>query len=348
MNKNFARTLPALCACLLVLLPLAWWLRHRHDPESLADYNRRAAAWDQNIKFYGKVVDEKGAPLPGVKIIATGTTQQILPDQDLGVSGYAATETDASGLFTIQNLSGYALNIIFMDKEGYAMPYHQQIRFLDGSSLYHYAFTKGDPDCFQPSQSSPEVFQLWKLSPPDPGYQNIISSAARTRVDGFTVNPAAVNFDLRADMKCEEAGDITLRSRKAVAMDPATGQSHDRWTIVLRANRGQVQLADPTDKFLFRAPGDGYQPQIEFSDFLKPNSFGHPAVKFSFFWEDKDRHLVAAVECECAVDHEAPLEVSFHLKGRMNMSGSRNLECTAFLENYAGKHRAELLQVFKK
>jgi len=109
--------------------------------------------WKMPINFYGKVIDQTGQPVQGAKIrfqwtdmSSAGTTEKFV-------------ETDAQGIFSLQNEKGKNLGV-YVSKDGYNAIGH-------GRGNFEYA-AFFEPNYIEPDSSSPVVFHLVKKMTAEP------------------------------------------------------------------------------------------------------------------------------------------------------------------------------------
>lgn len=185
--------------------------------------------------FYGKVIDQFGAPIAGVDVTGSIVVMGGLGD---GASNQTyTTQSDSAGLFEFTRKTGWKFNVV-VKKNGYYMGqrgegYQSQI----GSST-------------QPTDRA--ILKMWQLRGPEP----LVSSSFETKIpyDGtpVTISTAAQKIDPNGDFRV-----TLLRSPLEVRR---SGQLFD-WA--LRIEMLQGGLVAEGDPYPFWAPSDGYEQSFE-------------------------------------------------------------------------------------
>lgn len=195
--------------------------------------------WRSPIEFYGKVVDDKGAPVEGANI--------LFSCNDLsreGVSSYR-TKSDSGGSFSIIGIQGKLL-LVGVFKDGY-------YTIAQSSKPFFYSDSR---DIFIPDISNPVVFQLRKMGKPESLIRVVYPEGMQTaklKPDG---TPTMVNL-LGARPDSVENGQLKLSFfRKENPKDR-------RFSYELRLTIPGGGLVETNDKFLFDAPPEGYASVVQ-------------------------------------------------------------------------------------
>ncbi len=194
------------------------------------------------ITFYGKVVDEKGNPVAGAKVILTPAASM---DPNAVPPDYQRT-SDTNGLFSIRGVHGIGLTVI-VSKEGY-----YSLPGSGGNFGYAAGAGFGKP---HPDQNDPAIFVLRKMG----GTEPLIVLKRNVKVSRTGI---PITMDLRTG---KAFGDHSLDFRvEAWTNDqgivPGTLTRYD-WKCIISVPGGGLQSR--TGEFNFQAPADGYKPSDE-------------------------------------------------------------------------------------
>lgn len=210
----------------------------------------RAAFWDKvvrkgqsklkDIELHGKVQDQHGRPVAGVKIVYDAGGLYLAES-----SGRGTTTSDERGLFLVKNARGVDLWIDSMTKPGY------EFRKSEGE-----AGQVVNPRRFHSQQwaayskSKPAVFVLWhipQLPAATIGTRNLYMTPGAGLYTG--------NF-LAGDKMTFEKGAMPGDLRFSFV------RNDERWSLRIEAVNGGLQEHDEVYPFL--APSTGYQPVVEY------------------------------------------------------------------------------------
>jgi hypothetical protein len=252
--------------------------------------------WRTPIEFFGKVVDETGAPVEG--------SQVSFSCNDVSETGtsYYRTVSGGQGLFSIRNITGKLLTV-HVSKDGY----YSSKRDNDS---YYYA---GQNENFRPDANNPVVFHLRKQAKGEslitssfPGFAHI----AQLRGDG-----TAVELDLLKGAQVSAgSGQLKLEFWRDVSNKNA--RVFD-WKLQLYTQGGG--LIQTTDEFAFQAPDSGYQPSIVID---------MPATNQNWQGEVRSKYYIQLPDGKYGrIDfYLLPYNGVFTLQSAINPDGSRNLE----------------------
>ena len=278
-----------------------------------AKHNAIASRFDTRVHFWGKVVDQGGSPLEGVKIVATVTTLRMIKTEN-GYREYEVLKatTAADGTFQFDGSEGMYLDIENLGKDGYVLPsaYQAGTRWEGAKYRYQYLSIGSHEKVFTPVQSCPEVFHLWKLNKPEP----IV-------IGGDTSGLNGPNLNLNAPPKMYR--DISM-----MVTDIGTRQA-PQWEVTVTAIEpdGGVVKTAPSDIFMFSAPESGYAHSIKFR--YGPDGtdqgLGDPGTPILFFVRSHGgRWHTASEYFFFSPNHDG--RVRSKMRYWLNPSGSRNLE----------------------
>ena len=285
------------------------------DEVLAAGHNRLASGWDGAIRFWGKVVDQDGKPVEGVRIVASAATMRVIPNPQGGWRTSTGMEavSDAAGLFHLEGAEGFSLGIKNVVKEGYTLP-----PLLQGSPWdkfnYQYVDTGNSLPIFTPDPQQPVVIKLWRLVKPEPLLLGNLEIMAK--VDG---EPLPVKFVMDTYADPPGIRDFTMEARE-ITVDGGAG-----WEVTFRSEGGGFAEPAADDAFMFTAPAEGYRKEwkVRYSARQFSQGGGRCPVRFFFKCRDGKRHGAAE-----GTFLQPPKGGSMSLSGiwAVNPSGSRNLE----------------------
>jgi hypothetical protein len=259
----------------------------------IAQMMEYAAAFNTPINFWGKVVDEKGAPISGA------LAKMGAADQPLKTGTQYKRVTDANGLFAVTDAKGLSISVN-VSKEGY-----YQTDRSRGQLSYHYP--SGNKMAL-PTPNDPAVFVLRKMGETE----SLIYRPERAVRLPKNGNPVEINLETGSTIG---KGDLKVQCWTNDQSKNERGE-YD-WKCVLTVPRGG--LVERTDAFAFVAPEDGYQESIE----LLPSSEKWSAhVERQFFLKLSDSRYARII-----FDMRTGSEHFFVIESYFNPTpGSRNLE----------------------
>jgi len=279
-----------------------------------AQHNAIAARFDTRVHFWGKVVDQAGIALEGVKIVASVTTLRMIKTKN-GYQEYEVLEatTAPDGSFQFDGSAGMYLDIDALGKEGYVLPsaYQFGMRCVIGSKFrYQYSSIGDQEKAFTPDPSRPEIFHLWKLNKPEP-----------LEVGGNSPGRNGPKFKVGAPPD-------PLRTISIMVSDVGTAQA-PQWEVTVSALEadGGVVMADSSDIFMFQAPEVGYTHAIKLRYGLKgtDKSQNDPGAALRFFVRSNHGRWYAAREYDFFSPNRKGI-VETKMRFWLNPNGSRNLE----------------------
>jgi hypothetical protein len=195
------------------------------------------------IVFYGKVVNEKGNPINGAKIVMYAADNPYMPG-----SKYERT-SDAGGLFSINGIHGIGLSVD-VSKEGY-------YRLPQSVGNFGYAVQGGDEKPPHPDPKDPAVFILKQRGKSESLI--VIKNDVKLNPDG-----TPLPMDLRTGKTYGLPNpDIQVSCRMQDRNRPANSPHYD-WRFAISVRGGGIQIRKG-DEFNFTAPESGYNPIDEIS-----------------------------------------------------------------------------------
>ena len=254
--------------------------------------------WSENhksLEFYGKIVDQEGRPVEGVRVVALVGT--IVSFTESGGSKYV-TVSDAEGRFSFTGIHGAGCGYL-LSKDGYE--FNQR---LPCSSR---------PKDYVPDPNKPIVFPVWKWQGPMPITH--VAFDSRVPYDG---QPAA--FDIFAGRKADN-GDLRV-SLSRNPLPVRRGVDHFDWSVEIQVVDGG--LAEMSDIYPYEAPVKGYQGAFKFHVDKDAKNWTERLTKMFYVRTSKGEY--GRVYIDLSSDSERPQGTGITIESWLNSSGSRNLE----------------------
>ena len=246
------------------------------------------------LDFYGKVVDQEGSPVAGVKIKA-GVGLVINFERSGGKDYY--TETDAHGRFSFIGIHGSGVGFT-LTKEGYF--YNQRLPVTSR------------PKDYVPDPDNPVIFPIWKLK----GAEPMVHVEAHC---GLAVDGSPMSFDLLTGKKTN-GGDLVIRLvRNPVNIDRS--KPFD-WTLTLQINGGG--LISVGTIYTNEAPVEGYKSSVTVSMSASEKNWS-PSLVQTYFFKARNGQVYGRITANLMANYQ-PAPTHFEFEVYANPSGSRNLE----------------------
>ena len=281
-------------------------------PEQTLDkYNASVSAFDTDVRFWGRVLDQNQIPIEGATIKATVTTlRMIKAENDNREYSVISTRSAADGLFELNDAKGFSLTIRELSKDGFVLPsaYQSGTRWDGAKYFYCYKSFDGLQSVFRPDLSQPVVFHLWKLKKPEP-------------VTIIEAHGASPKFKVGAPPAPEVFTNMNIS-------DIGTAQV-PQWEVTvsgIKSDDGVIK-ADPSDLFMFLAPASGYTHSIKFSYGMKGTDaiMGEDGAPVRFYVRSKGGRWYSAEECAFFAPNGDGTIIP-KIRSWTNPNGSRNLE----------------------
>lgn len=272
--------------------------------EAVVDYVRNSLAdpqydWKQPINFYGKVVDENGAPVPNASINFTWN--------DLSPQGtsHADTTSDENGLFSLTNRQGKRLSVT-ASKPGY----------YSGGDARAASFEYANPadGLFTPDAASPVVFHLRKKGP---GADLVTSQSGVKNYLGVPSpsDGTPVMVELLERKSGGQAGQLVISK---------TTPPYDKWKEAtewsFRMEIPDGGFMEENNEFPFEAPESGYQPAVQFN-FQQGQTNWTVMLQKDYYIKFGSPPRYGRLHLETLIEMQGA-----RLTYAINPSGSRNLE----------------------
>lgn len=246
--------------------------------------------WRTPIVFYGRVLDEKGAPVSGVKVTYGANTLDVSLEREGHVQGTVVS--DAGGLFRISGLKSRGLTFGLSHPDYYNSPKNRT-----GIS---YA---GDRDPNIPDTPGKAwIFGVYKKQKP----ANLVnrSNTGHGSMDG---TPLKIDLGTYGQLIAEGT------SSKPAEWD---GKPFD-WNLRFFIPNGEI--VECNDEVTFHAPMEGYGPGVALA--MSRNDKGWRTDVWKSFYI-KTGNLFGRIDVFVSVYHDLYLSVHYLI----NPDGSTNLE----------------------
>jgi len=259
----------------------------------IAQMKEIAAAYNTPINFWGKVVDEKGNPVPGA------LAKMGAADQPLKTGTEYERITDANGLFSVTGAKGLSLSVD-VSKAGYYRTDRSR-----GQVSYFYPSGNKVP---LPTQNSPTVFELRKMGETVP-LVHVTELSLRIPKNGSSVE---VNLETGLTI-----GQGDLKVQCWTNDQAKDAQGHYDWKCLLTVPGGG--LVERKDQFAFEAPLEGYQESVELTP--SPEKWTSYVERQYFVKLSDNRYARINFDMRTGGEHFFVIESYFN-----PTPGSRNLE----------------------
>jgi hypothetical protein len=292
LNSNPSTSIESVSRSVSKTFPLS---QLKENPKVAAISAIVASENAKSLDFYGKIIDQYGNPVEGVKVKA-GIGLVVSFARSGGEERY--TESDASGNFSFVGIHGAGVGF-FLQKEGYF--YDQKLPSSSRSTDY------------VPSPNKPVIFTMWKLKGAEPMIHHNLQ--ATITCDG---KPNAYN--MKVGHRTPSDNDLTVQlTRKPVNI--TRGNPFD-WSATLQVvDGGMIPIKD---LYPNEAPADGYQPSITINMPANMTNWS-PEFTGSYYFKSHNGQDYGRVVFHIIADFQPPPTL-FDADIYVNPSGSRNLE----------------------
>ena len=258
------------------------------------------------IDFYGKVVDQNGAPVAGVEVkAAIRLMKEPIPGMIGDGFDYLVASTASDGTFSFLNRTGEFFGIDKIQKEGYLVS-----ATVHEKTYYYYA---SDEKKYRPNPSVPEVFKIWTQM----GAEKLIEKNLKYKL---TTEGRSYGLDLLngAQAKADAIADIRVSMTAPSVIKPHV--KYD-WNFVLEAAEGG--LIETSDDYMYLAPLDGYVSRIQVS-FNASDANWSDNFRKRFYVMSRNGSVYARIEILVGVALNG--RGYLHIESASNPNSSRNLE----------------------
>jgi len=324
--KNKIRTLLPWTVLLLTLVlwmeaePVGlWWARLSQNPDdhgrvpSAADASRynsqlreAARSMRQPLRFWGRVADQDGGPMEGVKVFYRA---QLVDLPWIGAMGtheeYGSTLSGADGAFFFDAGRGMRVELTYLIKSGYQLA-------QDTNRFFEYPSTK--PGASQ-DPAKPARFVLVHESAVEP--QHSFNVSFHVPCDG---TPCTV--DLKRGKATPEGQLRVVLTRNPLRVEGI--ETFDWWMRLEMTGGGLVEVEPP---LAVKAPEEGYKEQISY-EFTGAKSPFDPRWCYStsrYFYCRTAAGEYGRMRIIADLSSREP-PVRLEVESWLNPSGSRNLQ----------------------
>lgn len=276
------------------------------EPSQIDRLREIAVMANKPIEFYGRVVDQNDAPIPGVKI-----TLQIRAMKEAGFGVMAdlfedtVVTSDTSGRFSLVDSKGSVLTVKALEKPGYdpsKKSTNRSFRYWDNENAR-----------YKPDAGEPEIFRMWKKGTPEPLLRG-------SKFYGIVPDGRSYTIDLLRHIKIEgeAAGDFRVSIQR-----PSEVQAGDKydWNCIVDAIDGGLIVSDAEQMYL--APENGYQQQYRIEMAVSDPDWEEKA-KRQLYLRSRGGEVYARLEVEVYANYQD--KAVFSVEYYANPNGSRNLE----------------------
>lgn len=260
------------------------------------------AGFHTPILFYGRVVDQHGAPVAQAEVKLTAN------DDAFGnrVSEYTR-QSDTEGNFSIEGIVGLTLYVV-VSKPGYRRIPRTNSRIVTSSALFDYGI-KESVHLNLPDKNAPVVFTLHKVGPVEP-LVRIEEKTSRMVRDG---SPLSISLD-------QQGGHAVVVRCWSTDQQRPSGQRTFDWRLEISVPSGGLMARE--DAFAFEAPEGGYLPSDTIKMPMSLERQWRSLVPRAYFIRFEDGTFARVkMEIHAGGGHFVVWESFFNPK-----PGSRNLE----------------------
>jgi Carboxypeptidase regulatory-like domain len=264
------------------------------------------AAFKSPISFYGKVIDQHGAPVAGAHVALSAN------DKPMGQpnSEYVRTADD-QGRFSIENIVGITLAVA-VSKSGYKGIPQNNSRLVTSSGVFEYGLEsiKGP---HQPNKDAPVIFRLHKVG--------VVEALVKIGEKSFRMARDGTPLTIAVDQ--QGFHQVILRCWNQDLTRPAGQRQYD-WKLEVSVPNGGLLMRK--DAFAFEAPQGIYMPTdiVDMAASLPYQKWDSFAERSYFIRFGDGSFARANLRMRAAGDHFVVWESFYNPK-----AGSPNLESPA-------------------
>jgi hypothetical protein len=274
--------------------PKSVQLRINQTKQNIRDYK---LLWRTPLLYYGKVIDENGKPISGVKVSYHGNSINETLTEDVRNSG--SVTTDQQGIFKIDGIYGIGLMFDLNHPDYYAFP--------DNMSSYDIR-DRPKSGVIPNSQETAMLFRMKRKGHP-------VQLVHRRGGADVPVNSGSATVKFLSKEDNTPIGTLLI---EAWGDTPKNwSQQHYDWSVRLTIPNGG--LIESTNYFDFVAPESGYQPSVDIIMSKDQPGWSDTVGKWFFL-----KLPAGYVRMRIHIRAKTPLYVS--LEYYFNPDGSPNLE----------------------
>jgi hypothetical protein len=253
--------------------------------------------WRTPLLFYGKVIDDAGKPISGVKVSYSANSIDVTLTKDEYNQGIVTT--DERGIFQINGIRGIGFILHLEHPDYYAYAANR-----NGFDIRSHPSDGIIPDSLEHAQ----VFRMHRKGKPVALIKR--NGGLHAPADGTTIN-----FPIRGKSRREIIGEVRAQGWKG-APDPQK-ENHFDWKVKISVPEGGVLAT--SKEFAFIAPETGYEQTLEIHMSKDdPNWRSNVKQKLSFKVPNYFIRAGASID----LYHDFYFSMYYYL----NPDGSRNLE----------------------
>lgn len=182
------------------------------------------------VRFYGRIVDQFGQGVPGVKIVYS------IYIVDSG--GRITTQTDREGRFQTRSDRGIKLVIHKMNKSGYDIPFRKYSVFKLSKAGQHSGLWS------ETSPKNPFLYGVWRKTEGAAIIHGYLGNKFPSNDGFFQLGLLGIRGDIKIAFKTHPKG---------------TRYSRNDWSVTIKSISGG--LVESNDSFMYKAPVAGYKPE---------------------------------------------------------------------------------------
>jgi hypothetical protein len=201
-----------------------------------------------NIKFYGKIIDQNSQPVANATVeFTTGAPYGF------GNPKRYRTRSNAQGVFAVKNVAGTHLSIKSIAKEGYEI----KVLEIGGRTFWPFVSASRKQVWTDYTQENPFIYRAWKGDAVD--LKSVKMMQAKFTVDEqfYTINLLKyVDYVVKGK---NQEGDLWVQFYRS---DDASKKSKFDWRVTISVPDGGLIESD--DVYMNHAPEDGYQHSVTY------------------------------------------------------------------------------------
>ena len=278
------------------------------------------------VNFYGKLVDQHGNPVEGVRLDLEILSYQnsfidyLKTGREQIVKKFSMT-TDANGMFSVEKKEGTTFKIEKMTKDGYDAMSNWGVEYTfvynnlssgPDSSMYHLA-----------DKARPVVFHLWKKGETEP---LIMTFAKLTLEPEKGINEVYYRMAVNGKPSPQPipGWDIKVTGKNIPSPDSGR-QQDDYWEVTLTAGEGGgLVLTDSPHANL--APESGYQKSLTIKSTDQDNPWDRPVRRAYYRGKNGEEYAAFRLGIDIGSNKTGSKIYVTLADLRINPNGSRNLE----------------------
>jgi hypothetical protein len=254
------------------------------------------------VEFYGQVIDQDENPLSGVRVtVEVRHTNVMVPapwgDEDQIIP--IEKETDASGHFEINGVTGDGFNIESIQKDGYEVE--------PGLRTYH---------AVGGSLEQPIVFRMWKTNI----HEQLITGEKK-----FQIVPDEKSYviDLTRGT-IAQSGEGNLKVWVKYPPQVNRGQLYD-WSCEIDVINGGLLEENNLSSAMYSAPIEGYTSTFQFQQQIKGGQYGSSGSR-RFYVMLKNGQEYGRITIELFAPYTDEISGMIRIQYAINPTGSRILK----------------------